>query len=55
MTFKSTHQGVLCVAKNTSCEALVTSFLMNLEKPEEVQKHYEQLITNLHLVFPFLT
>lgn len=40
MTLKCTHQGALCVAKNTSCGALATSFLMNLEKSEEIQKHF---------------
>lgn len=53
MTFKCTHQGALYIDKTLVVELLSQVFLINLEKTEEIQKHYDQFITNLYLVFPF--
>lgn len=38
--------------KTLVVELLLQVFSMDLEKTEEIQKHYEQFITNLSLVFP---
>lgn len=52
MTFKCTKV-LFMLLKTIVVELLSLVLLMNLEKTEEIQKHYEQFIRHVYLVFPF--